>query len=83
MSIGVSLLLVAIGGVLIWAVDRNVGGVDVSTIGVILLVVGVAGLLTSLLMSSSRLPWRSRTVVDRDDPSVERDDAFDIERSRR
>jgi hypothetical protein len=82
MSIGVSVLLVATGAVLIWAVDRNVGGVDLSTIGVILMVIGVAGLFASLLMSS-RLPWRTRMVVDRDDPSVERDDAFDIERSRR
>jgi hypothetical protein len=80
--IGMSLLLVAIGAVLIWAVDRNVGGIDASTIGVILMVAGVAGLFASLLMSS-RLPWRSRTVVDRDDPGVERDDAFDVERSQR
>jgi hypothetical protein len=52
-GIGVSLILAAAGAILLWAVDAEVSGVDISTIGVILLVVGIAGALLSLVFWSS------------------------------
>lgn len=67
MGIGVSLVLIAIGAILAWAVNYQVSGVDINTVGVILMVVGMVGLLLSLLFWSSFLPWASRrqtTVVD-------------------
>ena len=72
MGISVSLLLAAAGAVLIWAVDASVSGLNIHTIGVILLVVGVIGFVTSLFFWSS---WggfggRSTTVVR--DTSLER-----------
>jgi hypothetical protein len=53
MGIGVSLLLIAVGAVLTWAVTATTNGIDVNTVGVILMVVGLAGLLLSLMFWSS------------------------------
>jgi hypothetical protein len=53
MGIGVSLLLIAIGAILTWAVSADVSGVDLNTVGVILMVVGAVGGLISLVFWSS------------------------------
>lgn len=53
MGISVSILLVAVGAVLAWAVSAEVSGVDIQTVGVILLVVGIIGFLASLVFWSS------------------------------
>jgi hypothetical protein len=75
MGIGVSLILIAVGAILTWAVTAEVSGVDLTTVGVILMVVGLAGGLISLMFWSS---WggfggtRRETVVhDRGDRVVE------------
>ena len=65
MGISVSLILAGAGAVLIWAVNASVSGLNIHTIGVILLVVGAIGFVTSLFFWSS---WggfgsRSTTVV--------------------
>ena len=53
MGVGVSLLLIAAGAILTWAVSAEASGVDLNTIGVILMVVGAAGLVISLVFWSS------------------------------
>jgi hypothetical protein len=53
MGLGLSLLLIAAGAILIWGVTGEVASLDVDAIGVILMVVGVVGLLLSLLFWSS------------------------------
>jgi Domain of unknown function (DUF6458) len=53
MGVGVSLILIAAGAILTWAVNATVSGVDIHTIGVILMVVGIVGLLLSLVFWSS------------------------------
>ena len=53
MGVGVSLLLIAAGAILTWAVSAEASGVDLNTVGVILMVVGAAGLLLSLVFWSS------------------------------
>jgi hypothetical protein len=53
MGIGTSLLLIAIGAILIWAVDVSVSGIELITVGWILLVVGVIGAVLSLIFWSS------------------------------
>jgi Domain of unknown function (DUF6458) len=65
MGISVSLILVAVGAVLTWAVQTEVSGVDINAVGVILMVVGIVGLLLSLVFWSSWGGWGSRreTVV--------------------
>lgn len=53
MSVGVSLILIAGGAVLAWAVNASVSGVDLQAVGWILLVVGIVGLVLSLILSPS------------------------------
>ncbi|MGH2968269.1 MAG: DUF6458 family protein [Solirubrobacteraceae bacterium] len=65
MGIGTSLFLIAVGAILYFAVNADVSGLEISTIGLILMVVGVIGLLISLFFLSSlrRGPTSERTVV--------------------
>jgi hypothetical protein len=64
MGIGTSLFLIAVGAILYFAVNADISGLEISTVGLILMVVGVIGLLISLFFLSS---WRrgptDRTVV--------------------
>jgi hypothetical protein len=53
MGIGVSLILIAVGAILTWAVETTASGININTVGVILMVVGFAGLLISLVFWSS------------------------------
>jgi hypothetical protein len=53
MGIGVSLILIAAGAILTWAVNASVSGVDINAIGVILMIVGAVGLLLSLMFWGS------------------------------
>jgi hypothetical protein len=53
MGIGVSLVLIAIGAILTWAINATVSGVDINAVGVILMIVGAVGLLLSLMFWSS------------------------------
>jgi hypothetical protein len=53
LGIGVSLLLIAAGAILVWGVNATVAGLDVDAIGVILMVVGLVGLVLSLIFWSS------------------------------
>jgi beta-lactamase regulating signal transducer with metallopeptidase domain len=63
-GIGTSLFLIAVGAILYFAVNANIQGLEISTIGIILMVVGVVGLLISLFfMSSARRGPAERTVV--------------------
>lgn len=48
MSLGASLFLVAVGAILHWAVTADLSGIDLQTVGTILMVVGVVGFLISL-----------------------------------
>ena len=54
MGLGVSIFLIALGAILAFAVDYSVSGLDISTIGFILMVVGVIGLITSLFLFGPR-----------------------------
>jgi Domain of unknown function (DUF6458) len=53
MGLGVSLLLIAAGAILAFAVNAEVSGVDVQTIGWILLIVGIVGAVISMIFWSS------------------------------
>ena len=77
MGIGVSLILIAAGAILTWAVNATVSGVDINAIGVILMVVGLVGLVLSLIFWSSWGGWggpagttRRRTTYVEDGPPV-------------
>jgi hypothetical protein len=70
MGIGTSLFLIATGAILYFAVNADIQGLEISTIGLILMVVGVIGLLISLfLLSGTRRAATERTVIrDREPP---------------
>jgi hypothetical protein len=53
MGIGVSIVLIALGAILAFAVNTSVSGVEIQTVGWILLIVGIAGALLSLAFWSS------------------------------
>jgi hypothetical protein len=53
MGIGVSILLIAVGAILAFAVNVTTSGIDIDTVGVILMIAGLLGLLLSLVFWSS------------------------------
>jgi hypothetical protein len=72
-GLGVSLILIAAGAILTWGIDATVSGVNIDTIGWILMAVGAIGALLSLMFWSSF--WgpgyyssRRRTTVVDDGP---------------
>ena len=73
MAIGTALFLIALGAILRYGVSDSVEGIDLPTIGLILIIVGVIGMVISFFMMSM---WRrdrdvdvvERRPVDRRDP---------------
>jgi hypothetical protein len=63
MRIGLSLILLAAGAVLTWAVNATVSGVDIKVVGVILMIVGAIGLILSLMLGA---PFGGGSVRRRD-----------------
>lgn len=61
MGIGVSIFLLAVGAILTFALDVNVSGIDLDTVGVILMVVGLIGLCFSAMFWNSWGGWGNRT----------------------
>jgi len=57
MSIGASIFLIAIGAIVAFAVDVNVGWLDLNVVGWVLMVAGVAGLIVTLML------WQRRRTV--------------------
>ena len=53
MGLGVGIFLAAVGAVLAFAVTDNVSGVNIQTIGWILLIVGAVGILLSMIFWSA------------------------------
>ena len=75
MGISLSIVLIAVGAILAWAVNAEVSGIDLQVAGIILLVVGVIGLVTSMIFWSSWGGFGNReaaaggqntTIVERD-----------------
>ena len=67
MGIGVSVFLLAVGAILTWAVQvSDPSGLDLNTIGVILMVCGALGLVLSLAFWSSWGGFGGRRTVVRD-----------------
>ena len=51
MSIGASIFLIAFGAILRYAITASVAGIDIPTVGTILMIAGVLGLLVSLALA--------------------------------
>ncbi|HEV2772536.1 MAG TPA: DUF6458 family protein [Thermoleophilaceae bacterium] len=63
MTVGTSIFLFALGAILYFAVNATLAGIEIKTIGVILMVVGVIGLVISLLYARMLAPRGEREVV--------------------
>jgi hypothetical protein len=58
-AIGISIVLIALGAILVWAVNASVSGVELTTIGVILLVAGtISALVSFMFWSAGGTRWR-------------------------
>jgi hypothetical protein len=68
-GIGTSIFLIALGAILYFAVNVDISGLEVSTIGLILMIVGILGLAISLYLMSVA----SRRSVARTDRPVARE----------
>ena len=68
MGIGVSVFLIAVGAILKFAVTATTSGINIGTVGIILMLVGGLGILLSLAFWSSWGGWgasrRGNTYVD-------------------
>ena len=53
MGLGLSIFLIAVGAILAWAVSVDTNGIDLNMVGVILMIVGILGLLLSLIFWST------------------------------
>ena len=58
MGIGVSIFFLAVGAILAFAVNVQAEGIELDTVGVILMVLGLVGLLASLVWWSDWMPRR-------------------------
>jgi hypothetical protein len=68
MGLGVSLILIAAGAIMAWAVHASTSAFNVHTVGYILLVVGAIGALLSLIFWSS---WAGPGYFSRGGPPVD------------
>jgi hypothetical protein len=71
MSLGASLFLIAVGAILRYAITESISGIDLQTVGLILMIVGIIGLLLSvvwMIVSANRDRAVVRDVRDPRDP---------------
>jgi hypothetical protein len=62
-GIGTSLFLIAVGAILYFAVNASISGLSIATVGLILMIVGIVGLVISLFLISSWRRGGDRTVA--------------------
>jgi hypothetical protein len=61
-TIGSSIFLIALGAILRYAVTDSVSGIDLTTIGLILIIAGIVGLLIGLFLMTTRRDPEYRDV---------------------
>ena len=66
MGIGVSIFLMAVGAILAFAVDVSTEGINLDTVGVIFIILGLVGLLASLVFWDDWSPRRRMAYDDSD-----------------
>jgi membrane-bound ClpP family serine protease len=66
MTIGASIFLIAVGAILKYAVDVTVSGIEIQTVGLILMIAGVVGLVIGLFLLTQTERRRGVAYDDRD-----------------
>jgi hypothetical protein len=56
-ALSLSLLLIAVGAILAFAVEWTLSGIDLATVGLILMIVGAFGAVMSMLFWTSFAPY--------------------------
>jgi hypothetical protein len=69
MTVGASIFLIALGAILKYAVDVTVSGIEIQTIGLILMIAGFVGLVIGLFLLT-QTDRRRPVVYDDRDPVV-------------
>jgi hypothetical protein len=65
MTIGVGIFLMVLGAILAFAVQTDVPGINVNSLGIILLLIGLVAVLYSLVFWSNLTPWGRRSIIAR------------------
>ena len=66
MGIGAAAFLIAVGAILTFALEEEVSGIDLDTVGIILMIVGALGLAVTLLVFGPRRRVVSEQVIETD-----------------
>jgi Domain of unknown function (DUF6458) len=61
-TIGTSIFLIAVGAILRYAVTATVEGVSITTVGSILMILGIVGLVLGILFLLVWNPWRTHVA---------------------
>lgn len=51
MTIGIAIFLIAVGAILRYAVNTSVSGIEIQTVGLILMIAGIIGLVIALAIT--------------------------------
>jgi hypothetical protein len=63
--LGTSIFLIAVGAILRYAVTKSVEGINLQTVGLILMIVGILGLVLSIFYMAAWAPRRGRIARER------------------
>lgn len=74
MTLGAAIFLAAIGAILYFAVDEDVSGIDIQTIGLILMIAGAVGFVISTLIQLMGRERRTERIVERPGEPSEREE---------
>lgn len=70
MTIGVAIFIAALGAILRWGVSDSIDGLDLETIGLILIIAGIVGAILEFVRLGM---WRRRTAAPVERAPVERE----------
>ncbi len=72
MTIGISIFLIAVGAILRYATNFSVQDIEIDTVGLILMIAGIAGLILALLQEMIWADRRRKTAYVEEQPPAER-----------
>jgi hypothetical protein len=75
-GIGTSIFLIAVGAILYFAVHADVSGLSIQTVGLILMIVGILGLLISLFYTTMATRRRAPADYPADRPVARERDIY-------
>ena len=70
MTTATSLILIAIGAILAFAVSTQVAGINIQTVGLILMVVGGIGLAIAVATLAGYAPWGAQATSNAAPPTT-------------